>query len=129
MKRIFRKIISLILVLCTVFTTGLLTSVAVSAASLRFESDNSYLTYDEYLSLNLYVGSANVNTGITDCYDNVSIKSIGTTGYAGGIAGFNFGTINNSFYNIDRFKGDAVGKAVVPAGENVYGKTTAEFNV
>lgn len=58
MKKRFRKVISLVLVVCTVFTTGILGSVVNASAAGGFEEDNSYLTKEEYQSLELDVGSA-----------------------------------------------------------------------
>ena len=59
MKLRLSKVISAVLSLCTVFSVcvlGTMTNAHVDAAG--FEALNSYLTYDEYRSLNLNVGSA-----------------------------------------------------------------------
>ncbi len=58
MKLKIQQAISLILVLCVIASTGVFGIINVSAAGAGFEADNSYLAYDEYRSLNLYVGSA-----------------------------------------------------------------------
>ena len=65
MKNGFKKIVSLVLVLCTVFTTGIIGSmVSASAASYAtFDEENSYLTLEEYRSLNLDVYTdSSINT-------------------------------------------------------------------
>ena len=56
----FSKAISVVLALCTVLSVCMLGSVVNNEVSAKefFEAENSYLTYDEYRSLNLYLGSA-----------------------------------------------------------------------
>ncbi len=56
----FSRAISMVLALCTVFSLCVFGSMVNNDVSAEefFEAENSYLTYDEYRSLNLYLGSA-----------------------------------------------------------------------
>lgn len=99
-------------------------------------------------------GYGNVNSFIEGCYVRTALQTLNPQGYTGGIAGYNygctiensvaeayihadgekggvaglnFGVIRNTFYNINYFDGEAVGKAVDPVGENVKGLTDSEL--
>ena len=56
MKGKIKRIISLTLILCTLAATGVFAITDTSAAG--FEAENSYLTYDEYRSLNFNLSTA-----------------------------------------------------------------------
>lgn len=60
MKNGFKKIVSMVLVLCTVFTTGVIGSMVSASAVTEaiFDEENSYLTLEEYQSLDLDVYTA-----------------------------------------------------------------------
>ena len=73
-------------------------------------------------------GFTSINSTIKNCYNAGSITVTGDSAHEGGICGYNFvGNIINSYFDSEKYGGNAVAQNEDGTVTNVEGKTTEEF--